>query len=124
MYYAGPLEAVHHTLLRHRIGFDLFSVGRDHAGADGIYEPHEATELISELVDQLTIEVFCHGGAVYCEKCSTVLLIDDCGCGTQFARDISGTEFRKALFDRSIFPLADEGMQHLISQQNLELFEQ
>lgn len=124
MYYAGPWEAVHHTILRQRIGFDLFSVGRDHAGADGMYEPQEATEFISRMADKLDIDVICHSGAIYCEKCNQVLLVNDCDCGKQFTRDISGTEFRKAIFDQRVFPLADRDMQCLIQRQNLEVFEQ
>ena len=29
------------------LGFSLFSVGRDHAGADGVYGAHEAPDLVN-----------------------------------------------------------------------------
>ena len=48
MYYAGPNEALHHTILRQKIGFDIFSVGRDHAGAEGAYPPSLAVEKVLE----------------------------------------------------------------------------
>ena len=34
MYYAGPYEAIHHCIMRKKIGFNFFTVGRDHAGMD------------------------------------------------------------------------------------------
>ena len=53
MYYAGPREAIHHAYIRQRIGFDYFTIGRDHAGAESVYQPELAGQLIKENYDQL-----------------------------------------------------------------------
>ena len=59
MYYAGPRE-VHHTL-RQRLGFNLFSIGRDHAGAEGFYSLLAAVQPARKLEPKL--EVYTHDGA-------------------------------------------------------------
>ena len=66
MFYAGPNEALHHAILRQRVGFNVFSVGRDHAGAQGAYLPSLAvTKLVESeknpdyLVSKLHVFVRC-----------------------------------------------------------------
>ena len=34
MHYCGPREALHHLNLREKFGFNVFTIGRDHAGAE------------------------------------------------------------------------------------------
>ena len=78
MYYAGPREAVHHALMRKSVGFDLFTVGRDHAGARGGYAPDAAMKLIKSCTPELGINVLCHQGAIFCKQCDAVLLRGEC----------------------------------------------
>ena len=58
MYYAGPREAAHHAIIRKNLGFDIFTVGRDHAGAKNAYPPSAATELLKSLVAILELKLF------------------------------------------------------------------
>jgi sulfate adenylyltransferase len=123
MYYAGPNEAIHHTILRERLGFSLFSVGRDHAGAEGVYGPHEAPDLIKRKRAQFKIEIMTHGGAIYCSNCDQVLLVNECNCNSNYISDISGTNFRAALKRAEIYKLADEGLQTYLNLLNGDIFQ-
>ena len=56
MFYAGPREAVHHSLIREWLGFSHFSVGRDHAGSDNFYRPEEAKNTLKRYQDLFNIK--------------------------------------------------------------------
>jgi len=123
MYYAGPNEAIHHTILRERLGFSLFSVGRDHAGADGVYGAHEASDLVSCNRERFNIKVMTHGGAVYCQNCNDYLLEKECNCNDEDIVDISGTKFRDALTRGGMYEFADSGLQTYLTEINIEVFQ-
>ena len=123
MFYAGPREAIHHALLRKKLGFDLFSVGRDHAGAEGAYFPSAAPRLLISLKDDIELDVLSHYGAVFCDVCNSVRLRGDCNHEISSFTDISGTHFRKCLSEKKYFQLADKAMQEFIFDSNMELFE-
>ena len=123
MFYAGPREAIHHALIRKNLGFDLFSVGRDHAGAEGVYAPDEAANAVKRFSDILGINVFCHSGAVFCMSCDKVILRDDCEHADQIKMDISGTKFRECLNSRVLFEFASADLQEYLFSQNYKVFE-
>ena len=123
MFYAGPREAVHHTLLRKRLGFDLFSVGRDHAGAEGAYPPEAAPNLVTDLKDTIGIDVIAHQGAAFCTSCHEVIIIGECKHDSGSLQDIAGTSFRKCLREAKLFELADKKMLKFIFNSKMELFE-
>jgi len=123
MFYAGPREAVHHALLRKRLGFDLFSVGRDHAGAEGAYPLEAAPNLVTDLKDKIGIDVIAHQGAAFCTSCNEVIIIGECRHESGSFQDIAGTSFRKCLRENKLFDLADKAMQRFIFGNKLELFE-
>jgi sulfate adenylyltransferase len=123
MYYAGPREAVHHALLRKTLGFDLFSVGRDHAGADNAYLPEAAPNLVTQLKNKIGLDVIAHQGAAFCTSCDDVTIVGDCRHDNRSLKDISGTTFRKCLRESKIYDFADKGMQQYIYDHKMELFE-
>ena len=123
MYYAGPNEALHHTILRQRLGFTLFSVGRDHAGAEGIYDPNEASALVKRNQKEFNIQILTHGGAVYCRNCRKVLLVNDCNCHSSDLLDISGTKFRAALKTGKQYEFADSDLQNYLASQGKDIFQ-
>ena len=123
MFYAGPREAMHHALMRQRIGFQHFTVGRDHAGADHAYGPRMAPQYISQNRQQLKIDVMLHEGAACCHKCNDVILVGDCDQSSEDINDISGSDFRSSILARRIFKFADEKMQAYLLKNNMEIFE-
>ncbi len=123
MFYAGPREAVHHALIRQKMGFQYFTVGRDHAGAQKAYLPDAAVRLIKKISNNLKINVLCHDGAVFCAACDDVVLAGDCNHDHAEYRDISGTAFRASIVKKEIFSLADKEMQTLLFNSKIKIFE-
>ena len=123
MFYAGPLEAVHHALIRQKMGFQHFTVGRDHAGAQKAYLPDAAVKLIRQLSNDLKINVMCHDGAAFCVACDDVVLVGDCDHDHAEYRDISGTAFRESIVKKEMFSLADKEMQTLLFNSQIKIFE-
>ncbi len=123
MFYAGPREAMHHALMRQRIGFQHFTIGRDHAGAENVYDPQDAPAFIKQNIDRLTVKIMVHDGAVFCPECSKVILIGECSHSNRSMVDISGSDFRSSLRAKSMFNLADPKMQDYLLKSNIEMFE-
>ena len=105
MFYSGPREAAHHALLRQKLGFDVFIIGRDHAGAEGVYKPNAAPNLVKKLKKKFKINIITHQGSYYCLKCKKVVLKEDCKKKCKFL-NISGTEFRKKIILKKSFKFA------------------
>ena len=123
MFYAGPREAMHHALMRQRIGFQNFAIGRDHAGAEGAYDPQDAPDFVKQNIDRLKIKVFVHSGAAFCLECSNVILIGECSHAITSMTDICGSDFRSSLEEKKMFNLADIEMQKYLLKNNMEMFE-
>ncbi len=123
MYYAGPREAVHHSILRRNMGFTNFTVGRDHAGAGGFYEPEAATVLMSDIQRQINIDVFCHLGAKLCLACDGFVINGECNHAADQLRDVSGSQFREAISKGNFFDSADRGMQEYVFEHVKDIFE-
>lgn len=113
MFYAGPREAVHHALLREQLGFDYFIVGRDHAGAENVYKPDQAINLIRKYKKRFKIKIIAHKGAFFCDKCKKTVISGDCN-HKKYYRDISGNEFRKCIKAKKIYKYADINLQKYI----------
>ena len=124
MFYAGPNEAIHHAILRQKVGFDLFSVGRDHAGAQAAYSPALAVAQLVENEKNLNIKIFGHKGAVFCDTCNSAVLFGECDHDVKKYKDIAGTQFRLSIRNKKVFPFADKEMQSYLKSSNLEVFEE
>ena len=120
MNYAGPREAIHHSYIRQNLGFDEFTIGRDHAGAENNYSPLEAKKFVNKNKQKLKINIFFHNGAYFCKKCKKIILKGD--CNHKKLDDISGSEFRNKLTKKKKFLYARISLQKYISKLKGNLF--
>ncbi|BBD72109.1 sulfate adenylyltransferase [Sulfodiicoccus acidiphilus] len=94
MRYAGPLEAVHHAIVRKNFGCSHIIVGRDHAGVGNFYHPYAAHEVFSQFPD-LGITPILLPEAWYCVKCGGVT--NSKVCPHDDVVRFSGTKVRELL---------------------------
>ena len=120
MHYAGPREALHHTYLRELLGFDEFSIGRDHAGAENNYSSLEAINFVKKNKKKFKINIFFHKGAYYCRICKKIILKGD--CNHKILDNISGSQFRKKIEKKMLFLYARKSLQRYINKLELDLF--
>ena len=123
MFYAGPREAIHHTIMRDKIGFQQFTIGRDHAGANDAYHPKGASALVKQLNGRLSINVIAHDGAAFCPTCNEIIIVGDCNHPSEEIKNISGTDFRASLLERRPFRFANQEMQIHLLENKIEIFE-
>tara|TARA_X000000950_G_scaffold212171_1_gene255253 strand:+ start:294 stop:1274 length:981 start_codon:yes stop_codon:yes gene_type:complete len=120
MHYAGPREAFHHLNIREMIGFDRFTIGRDHAGAENVYKPLDAFKYVSKYSNKLKIDLFLHRGSYFCKTCNKIILKGDCKHNN--LQEISGSEFRKSILSKKLFPFARRSTQKYIYSLKGKLF--
>jgi sulfate adenylyltransferase len=100
----GPREAVWHAIIRKNHGCTHLVVGRDHAGPGSdssgkpFYGPYDAQELLSELQDEIGVQMVPFRMMVYVEDRAAYMPLDEVPEGVR-QRSISGTELRERLAD-------------------------
>ncbi len=105
----GPREAVWHAIIRKNYGCTHLIVGRDHAGpgndenGDPFYGPYDAQEMVTEVSDELHIEMVPFKLMVYSPDIDGYMPIDEVKKGEK-TLSISGTELRQRLADGSEIP--------------------
>ena len=120
MFYAGPREAAHHALIRQKLGFKYFVVGRDHAGAENLYKPNDAVNYLNKNKNSFKIKVVTLNGAFYCNKCKKTLIKGE--CKHKYLINMSGTSFRKHLKNKIMFKYADENLQKYIHKYGIRAY--
>lgn len=98
MRYAGPREAIFHSILRANLGCTHHMFGRDHAGVGNFYDPYEAQELLMRYRDRLSVKPVFLRENWYCPECSTVTNSAVCGHDST-AQRFSGSLIRSILTD-------------------------
>jgi sulfate adenylyltransferase len=102
MFYAGPKEAIMHSIYRQNFGFTDIVIGRKHADApyeDGkdIWDGLAAQRKFDELKGDLKIKPVKIGFAAYYEELGRVGLVDEYGPKGYKQVSISGRELREKL---------------------------
>jgi len=104
MRYAGPKEAVLHSIIRQNFGCSHFIVGRDHAGVNNYYGKYDAHLIFNSVKKFIDITILKFKGPYYCKKCKCITTENTCGHDARHHIEISGTNIRNYLLSSDYPP--------------------
>lgn len=102
MKYAGPKEAIHHSIMRQNYGCTHIAIGRDHAGVGNFYDPFAAHRIFDDYPDLEIAPIF-FPAFFYCRRCLTFTNSKVCPHTVEDRETISGTKLRE-LVENNIMP--------------------
>ncbi|MBV9646296.1 MAG: sulfate adenylyltransferase [Candidatus Eremiobacteraeota bacterium] len=105
MRYAGPMEAIMHSIARQNYGCTHFIVGRDHAGVGGYYGTYDAQKAFDEFSpDELAISPLRFDNAFFCTRTGQMATEKTSPSTPEERLSLSGTKLRAMLAAGEIPP--------------------
>ena len=120
MRYAGPKEAIHHSIMRKNFGCTNIIIGRDHAGVGKFYDPFASQHIFGSYPD-IGIEPIFYPAFFYCKKCLSFANERNCPHGEEFQEQLSGTKLRNMIAQKqspSAYMMRPEVFQILANWDN------